>query len=625
MINAGDPDDEGQLIVDEVLGYLGNTKPVKRVFVNDNIEKNIRRAFENLKDNRECCGAGRSAYARQMADMCFGINETRLATKKLGKLLSVGRVQTPTIGLVVERDRQIENHEKRKFYTLFEDGQVFGVNGQKFEISLKFEPLKSFLSEEKYIFDREVLEIIEKSLQGFRGHLTVKEQKKKKNPPLPYNLTQLQADMSKKYKMSASKTLDVTQSLRDKYKAITYNRSDSQYLKNEHHQQAPSVLATAMKNLGEKWELDFSLKSKTFNDKNVTAHHGIIPQDIPFDFNSLSKDEQKVYRAIVERYAMQFREPVVKTERFGEIEVKDGKLVYKMSFEVDDENNKSFKHLFSDIDEEEKENDGIENNSILPVGKYDLEVQRGEVIEQETKSPARYTEGTLIKDMASIAKYVTDSEIKEVLKRKDDGKKGENGGIGTTATRASIIEKLKSRGYIEDSKGKIVSTQLARDFYKLLPNEIKGADLTAKWWLMQQEIENGAMDVNAIQRSVVEVFNSHKDSSYKGVDFGTSYNKKIVGKCPKCGKNVVYNGKSFQCESNKYKKQDDGSWVCEEGCQFYLVGFAGKRFTESQVKKLLDGQEVELKGLKSRNPSAKKKTYSKKFKLLEGGELHAYF
>lgn len=138
------------------------------------------------------------------------------------------------------------------------------------------------------------------------------------------------------------------------------------------------------------------------------------------------------------------------------------------------------------------------------------------VTEKETAPPKPYTEGTLIADMASIAKYVTDPEVKAILKQKDDGKKGEHGGIGTTATRASIIEKLKERGYLEDVKGKIRSTDKARAFYHLLPPEIRGADVTARWWLIQQDIADGKADVNDLQRSVIEVFNGHRETAYVG-------------------------------------------------------------------------------------------------------------
>ena len=617
IIHAGDPDDEGQLIVDELLEYCHNTKPVKRVYVNDNIEKNIRRAFEELKDNSEGESSGRAAYARQMADMCFGVNETRLATKKLGagKVLSLGRVQTPTLGLIVQRDLAIEGHQKQKFYELEFLGAFDDGNRANYQGVLKFLPSKSILGDEKHILDVSVLENVKQALGGNSVACEVLSSKKHEKPPLPYNLTVLQSDMSKRFKYSAKKTLDLTQSLRDNYKAITYNRSDSQYLKSEHYEQAESTLGIAMRNLSETWQLDFSLKSTAFNDSNVTAHHGIIPQDISVDVSKMSKDEANVYRAIVERYAFQFMKPAEYDVSTGVIEVENGKLKYEA---------KKLVGAGWKAHGEDEKKDEIEANVLVPEGDYVVKLDEGKIVEKETTPPKRYTEGTLIADMACISKYVKDSEIKEILKKKDDGKKGENGGIGTTATRASIIETLKKRGYVEEEKGKLISTKLARTLYKMLPEDIKGADVTARWWLIQQEIEEGKADVNSIMHSVVDVFNSHKDTAYAGMNLG-SQEKKVVGKCPKCSKNVVYNGKFFQCESNKWTKQDDGSWVCKEGCQFSLYGYGGKKFTEEQVKALLAGHEIEVKGFKSKNPNAKKKTHSRKFKLNKVGGLDAYF
>lgn len=274
VIAAGDPDDEGQLIVDELLDYLGYTGKVERVYVNDNIEKNIVRAFDKLVPNDSCRGAGNAAYARQMADMCFGVNETRLATKRLDGLFTVGRVQTPTLGLVVKRDEAIAHHVTRKFYELFASG-----DSDAGELTFKYLPGKELLAGEKHLFERHTLEALKEKLDGRDLHFETTVSKKQENPPLPYNLTVLLSDMSERFGFTAAQTQQITQDLRDKYKAITYNRSDSQYLKEEHREQAPAVLAQAMKNLGVRWPLNYRLHSKAFNDGNVTAHHGIIPQE----------------------------------------------------------------------------------------------------------------------------------------------------------------------------------------------------------------------------------------------------------------------------------------------------------------------------------------------------------
>ena len=590
VIAAGDPDDEGQLIVDELLDYLGYTGKVERVYVNDNIEKNIVKAFDNLVPNDSCRGAGNAAYARQMADMCFGVNETRLATKRLGGLFTVGRVQTPTLGLVVMRDNAIEHHVTRKFYEL----SALGTSDAG-ALTFKFKPGKELLAGEKHLFDTDALEALKDKLDGRDLPFETTVSKKQENPPLPYNLTVLLSDMSRRFGFTAAKTQQITQDLRDKYKTITYNRSDSQYLKEEHREQAPAVLSQAMENLGVSWPLDYSLHSKAFNDGNVTAHHGIIPQEAKAPVSKMTTDEAKVYTAICERYAMQFLPPAVYDVSESTADVDGGSLVLTAKRLVD----AGFKAVFGNVSDESDGADSDSENPLVPEGSHTLDGISCAIDEKETTPPKPYTEGTLIADMASIAKYVKDPEIREILKRKDDGKKGEHGGIGTTATRSSIIEGLKTRGYLEERKGKVRATDKAKAFYALLPPEIRGADVTARWWLIQQDIADGKADVNALQDSVIEVFNHHRETAYVGASIaGTG--KAVVGKCPRCGKDVIKTGTIYACSSIKNEKQEDGTWKEVAGCGFKLFGFCTKKFTEKQAASLLDGKAVSLRGCKSK-------------------------
>lgn len=611
VIAAGDPDDEGQLIVDELLDYLGYTGKVERVYVNDNIEKNIVRAFDNLVPNDSCRGAGNAAYARQMADMCFGVNETRLATKRLGGLFTVGRVQTPTLGLVVMRDNAIEHHVTRKFYELSARG-----TSDAGALTFKFKPGKELLAGEKHLFDTDALEALKDKLDGRDLPFETTVSKKQENPPLPYNLTVLLSDMSRRFGFTAAKTQQITQDLRDKYKAITYNRSDSQYLKEEHREQAPAVLSQAMENLGVSWPLDYSLHSRAFNDGNVTAHHGIIPQEAKAPVSKMTTDEAKVYTAICERYAMQFLPPAVYDVSESTADVDGGSLVLTAKRLVD----VGFKAVFGNVSDESDGADSDSENPLVPEGSHTLDGISCAIDEKETTPPKPYTEGTLIADMASIAKYVKDPEIREILKRKDDGKKGEHGGIGTTATRSSIIENLKNRGYLEERKGKVRATDKAKAFYALLPPEIRGADVTARWWLIQQDIADGKADVNALQDSVMEVFNHHRETAYVGASIAGAGNT-VVGKCPRCGKDVVKTGSIYACSSIKNEKQEDGTWKEVAGCGFKLFGFCTKKFTEKQAASLLDGKAVSLRGCKSKAG----KTFDCKVVLQKDGSVEPIF
>ena len=596
VINAGDPDDEGQLIVDELLDYLGYNGKVLRVYVNDNIGKNIRRAFDHLLPNEECRTVGQAAYARQMADMCFGVNESRLATIRLHGSFDIGRVMTPTLGLVVNRDEAIEHHVSRKYFELTATGNCPDTDRP---VVFKLLPDKELLNGEKHLFERDALDAIRVRLDGTSVVFSTALSEKVENPPLPYNLTVLLSDMSRRYGFTAAKTQQITQDLRDKYKAITYNRSDSQYLKEEHFTQAPVVLSQAMENLGVSWELDYSIHSKAFNEKNVTAHHGIIPQEVDAPVDRMTKDEAKVYRAIVERYAMQFLPPATYDVSTSTFNVEGGTFSAVCNRLTD----AGFKGIFGNVSDDEGEEPS--RNPWLDAGEHRLIDIGCTVTEKETAPPKPYTEGTLIADMASIAKYVKDPEVKAVLKKKDDGKKGEHGGIGTTATRAAILEKLKRNGYLEEQKGKLRSTEKARAFYHLLPPEISGADVTARWWLIQQDIAEGKADVNALQRNVVEVFRGHRETAYVGASIRS--NRNVVGKCPLCGQDVLAlkskkTGKPFySCASNDDRKQDDGTFAHLAGCGFKVFTYCGKSFTAKQMTSLLGGKQVALKGCISKN------------------------
>lgn len=614
VIHCGDPDDEGQLIVDEVLDHLGYDGPVQRVYVNDSIEKNILRAFEQAKPNGECRKDGLAARARSIADMCFGVNESRLATIKCGTMLTLGRVQTPTLGLVVARDAAIEGHQMRKFYEI----QADGVTEDGVPVAFKLKPSEDARQGEDRIYDEAKAEELRSALEGIEGSFTTRRREKAEKPPLPHDLTSLIAEMSKRHKIGAKATQDATQSLREKHHAITYNRTDSRYLKEEHHAEAETVLACAMANLEADWQLDYALKSAAFNEKRVSAHHAIIPTEIRFDATGLTDVERKVYEAVCIGYARQFlppamydvRESSFMAEGIGELACSQKALI-----------SPGWKAAFGSA---EKDDAATE---MLDPGEHRFRYLSASVKECETKPPAPYTEGTLTLDMANIAKYVADPAIKEILKAKVGEDGNSHGGIGTTATRTAIIENLKARGYIEEANGKIRSTEKGRGFYAIIPPDIKTADVTAAWALIQSEIAEGRAPVTAVMESVVEVFNSHKDTAYANASIAGS-GTKVLGTCPLCGKQVVAKGskqKAVQCESNRFAKdEENGKWERTAGCGFRIFRtIAGKKLTDSQISALLQkGSAGPIKGFKSKAG----KSFEAKLKLDEKtGEISFAF
>ncbi|HBE5685214.1 TPA: type IA DNA topoisomerase, partial [Escherichia coli] len=307
IVHAGDPDDEGQLLVDEVLEYAGNIKPVKRVLINDNTLPAVQKALVNLKDNRDFKGLYLKALARSVADAVYGFSMTRAYTipaKARGYqgVLSVGRVQTPVLGLIVNRTRANQNHKSSFYYTMtgvfLRGADVFRANWKPGE----FAPLT-----DRKLLDKTWADRTAASLAGKPATVEAAATDDKKTAaPLPFNLVRLQQYMNKKFKMTAQKTLDITQQLREKYKAITYNRSDCSYLSDEQFSEAPQVIDALKSVFPQSLDIDSARKSKAFNSAKVTAHTAIIPTASVPDVNALSTDERNVYLAIAQHYLVQF-------------------------------------------------------------------------------------------------------------------------------------------------------------------------------------------------------------------------------------------------------------------------------------------------------------------------------
>lgn len=540
VICAGDPDDEGQLLIDEILDYFSFHGPCGRVFINDNLKSNIQKEFFNIKNNNDYRKLSSAASARRMADKCFGINESRLAGIRLKRHgLAIGRVQTPTLGLVVERDRLIEGHKKQLYYELI---AMVENPASGDPLPFKMTADKRYTEElpEKHITDRQFLEHLSVRLNEKEICFQTEEKEKTVNPPLPYNLTVLQSDMNKRYGYSMSKTLDITQSLRAK-KAITYNRSDSQYLKEEHFNNAEQLFSTILRGeLPEKYPMKFTRHSSCFNDSLVTAHHAIIPQNVNVDINILSKEERNVYMAIVERYAMQFLPAMKQKVSTSRFDLEDKGYIHSFTYRTTKTILAGFSAYFGKTNEEDEEEQS--GKVYIPAGSYRQKIADVLIEDKETKPLARYTEGSLAKDMASIAKYVKNPNIKEILKRKDEGKKGENGSIGTVATRGAIVSGLIDRGFLARKGKTVISTPLGRQFYEMLPPEISKPDITAKWWLIQEAIKDGEEpDVNAIQKAVVEEFMKHKDTAYAGKELPSDIRQKEKASGRFQGETITFN------------------------------------------------------------------------------------
>ena len=511
IVNVGDPDDEGQLLVDEILREVGNTKPVKRVLINDNNTKVVQKALANMEDNSKYEYMGYRAEARAVADQLFGFNLTRsysihhAAKTKKRALISVGRVQSAILGLVVRRDREHASHQKAFYYNIFGDFIVGNT-----EFTAKFVPSEHQKTDDKNrLTNPAEAENIANFCKDKPSKITLAETVDKSTPPpLPYNLIKLQQDCSKKFGMNPSKTLEITQSLREKHQLITYNRSDCQYLSEEQHLDAPNVLNCISQNLSDLSDSvrssDASRKGRVFDTSKVSAHHAIIPTESVVDFAKLSNDEAKVYRLIAVSYLAQFYPDYEYIQTKIEIDVGG----YQFAVTANIPTVQGWKVLFSNEPEtDESEQDQESQLDLRQIKQDDLGICSNTKVKQEATKPLPlYTMASLLADLTRVAKYIKDPSLAKILKERDKDKEGENGGIGTPATRDSIINTLFTRGFLLDGKN-IVSTPTGQELYDQLSDRIRFPDLTAIWTEKFEAVKTQQDVVNFVHYLMAEHIN----------------------------------------------------------------------------------------------------------------------
>ncbi|EJV1294319.1 DNA topoisomerase 3 [Campylobacter coli] len=560
IVNCGDADDEGQILVDEIIQYSKTSKPVFRVLINDLTPKAVKEEIAKIKPNADFKGMSERGFARSQADWIVGINLTRAYTIMARKngyegILSVGRVQTPILSLIVNRDKEFENFKSINYYSLLGD---FNINNNT---------IKARLKTEDKILDENLAKEIKESCENQNAKINLKIENKKEYPPLPYNLLVLQAECAKLFGFSPDKTLEITQILREKHKAITYNRSDCQYLPETMFEQAPNILNIIKENLNSNDEIqaliassDLTIKSKAFNDANISAHYGIIPTQNKIS-SQLTQDELVVYNLIAKRFIIQFFHPREYQTTTINLEVNQ-----RIFTATQNKTTKSgFRSLWQNVDsEEEQENNENDINDLSILKNGDIaKCSLIQIEKKQTKPRPYYTMTTLLKDLNSVAKYVSDERIKKLLMEKDKDKKGESGGIGTPATRSNHIKTLIEREYIEVSKDKkqiIKSTKKGRDLIKLSPKSLITPDMTALWFEQQKMIEISELREQFLEEITKEVISEiqriDKNQEFKILD---NENKPKI-QCPQCNKGFL----------TKRKGKYGNFWGCSEymeGCK----------------------------------------------------------
>lgn len=574
VINCGDAGQEGELIQRWVINQANYKGEVQRLWISSLTTEAIKEGFENLKSSNDFNNLYYAGYSRAIGDWLLGMNATRLYTLKHGgykQVLSIGRVQTPTLAILVKRFKEIENFRPKPYWelqTLYRN-TIFSYEEGRFNEKETGEALADKIKEHDFVI---------KSISKKKG---------KEYAPKLFDLTGLQVYCNTKFGFSAEETLKIAQRLYE-MKVVTYPRVDTTFLPNDIYPKINGILRK-LSNYNEIINpiLDKKIKksSKVFNDKKVTDHHAIIPTGIQ---GNLQYNQQQVYDIIVKRFIASFYDDseVSNTTVIGEaanVKFKtNGKQILKKGWRIVFETEKSTKN----------------ETDVLPLfqegekGPHETLFQ-----EKQTKPPNQYSEATLLRAMETAGKQVDDESLRDVMK--------ENG-IGRPSTRANIIETLFRRKYIKRNKKQLLPTITGIQLIDIIQNDLlKSAELTGSWEKQLKDIEKGTYRATdfiknmkqMVDHLVYEVRMESKRANITHINNKTNVtnkNKKeqsgLVNKtCPKCKKGIIIKGKNaFGCSNYK------------SGCNFILpFKFKKKRISDKQFIRLLEkGSTVNLKGFK---------------------------
>lgn len=484
VVHAGDPDREGQMLVDEVLELAGWQGRTERLLINATDPATVRKALSSMRPNSEFRNLYLAARCRSQADWAVGMNMTVAATKLLAndELVSVGRVQTPTLAMIVKRDEQIEKFGAREFYTL-----EVTVRAGSETFALTYAP-----SDE----DRRIWDVAE--AQGAVAELkklsfvtvTVKTRRKTESPPPLFMLRTFQGEANNRHGWTASKTLEIAQKLYEPRNAYsTYPRTDCPYLPSEQAGQALGIAQMIVSTppfSGYAGLLSLAApRPSNYDSSKVTEHHALVPSGKKPDLGSLEKQEAEAWKMLAERFLMN----VLPSHTIEEtvVSLLSGRYELQATGTVSLNESESWRAMSpfkaSRLPEVE---DGAA-----------LEVVQVRMVKGKTSPPKRYTEKTLLDDMSGVAKYVSDPKLKSILK--------ETSGIGTAATQAAIIETLKERGYVATQKKDLVSTPFGRAVVNALPAKLLDPGLTALWEDALGLVAAGAMSPDAYMASVEQL------------------------------------------------------------------------------------------------------------------------
>lgn len=567
VVCATDAGREGELIFRLTYNMAGCRKPMKRLWISSMEESAIRDGFHNLRPGSDYDNLYHSALCRQEADWLVGINGTRLFTVLYGgKALKVGRVQTPTLAMLVDRESKIMNFKKEAYYMAHIMGN--GLDAVSEHISDKTEA------------DR----IAETCENGQALVTSVVKEEKWVAPPKLYDLTTLQRDANRLFGFTAKQTLEYTQSLYEK-KLVTYPRTDSQYLSDDMEGTAKNVIEAIFNSLLFEQNIMFNPDIKRIlNSKKVTDHHAIIPtmEIIKQDLKAIPESEMKILSLCANRLLCATGEKHIYNSTKAVITCNN--TVFKVSGkEVWKNGWKEFEDFFKNSYKTAEDKSDAEEEKKLPELREGMmiAVEQTKVSEHFTQPPKHYTEDSLLSAM-------------ERAGVEDMGDEVERKGLGTPATRADIIEKLVKDGFVKREKKQMIPTEDGMKLITILPDVVKSPKLTADWENELTLVSKGEVaaeqfmsGIEAMVTDLVKTYHSVSDE-HKAM-FGTCKGgQEVLGKCPKCGADVV--------------KGKFGAY-CTGKCGMNVGKALGVTLSDTQVKSLLQGKKILVKGLKGKKGS----------------------
>ncbi len=563
VVCATDAGREGELIFRLTYNMAGCRKPMKRLWISSMEESAIRDGFHNLRPGSNYDNLYHSALCRQEADWLVGINGTRLFTVLYGgKALKVGRVQTPTLAMLVDRESKIMNFKKEAYYM----AHIIG-NGLD--------------AVSEHISDKTEAERIAGACENGQALVTsVVKEEKWVAPPKLYDLTTLQRDANRLFGFTAKQTLEYTQSLYEK-KLVTYPRTDSQYLSDDMEGTTRNVIEAIFNSLLFEQNIMFNPDvKKVLNSKKVTDHHAIIPtmEIVKQDLKAIPESEMKILSLCANRLLCATAEKHIYNSTKAELTCNG--MVFKVSGKAIWKNGwKDFEDFFKNsykTMEDKKDSDDTKKLLELTEG-MTVMIEDTRVSEHFTQPPKHFTEDSLLSAMERAGSEDMDDDV-------------ERKGLGTPATRADIIEKLVKDGFVKREKKQMIPTEDGMKLITVLPDVVKSPKLTADWENELTQVSKGEVSagqfmsgIKAMVSDLVKTYHSVSDEQ-KNM-FGAGNTQEVFGVCPKCGGDVV--------------KGKFGAY-CKNKCGMNVSRALGVQLSDVQVKNLLAGKKILVKGLKGK-------------------------